>query len=93
MRSIPSKATAWATLLTIGWLVAASGLYVALVMLELYWELYDWQPKLDLDALGLIIWICSVLVAIRFLARATCHRISQEMTSGEGKSGGRPCRR
>ena len=64
-------------LLTLGWLVAVLGVYVALVILELYWNLYDWQPKLDSRALGLIIGVCSVLAAIRFLARATSHRIGQ----------------
>ena len=55
-----------AILLTLGWLLAAAGLYVALVMLELYWNLYDWQPGLDLRALGLIGGMVAVLVAIRF---------------------------
>ena len=59
-----------AILLTLGWLLAAAGLYVALVMLELYWNLYDWQPRLDLRALGLFCGMVAVLVAIRFLARA-----------------------
>ena len=64
-------------LLSIGWFVAALGLYVALVILELYWNLYDWQPKLDSRALGLIIAVGSILVEIRFLARANSHRIGQ----------------
>ena len=66
-----------AILLTLGWLLAAAGLYVALVMLELYWNLYDWQPRLDLRALGLFCGMISVLVAIRFLARAGGNRFSQ----------------
>jgi hypothetical protein len=64
-------------LLSIGWFVAALGLYVALVILELYWNLNDWQPKLDSRASGLIIGVGSILVAIRFLARANSHRIGQ----------------
>ena len=45
-----------AILLTVGWLLAAAGLYVALVGLELYWNLYDWQPRLDLNASGFDLW-------------------------------------
>ena len=66
-----------AILLTLGWLLAAAGLYVALVMLELYWNLYDWQPRLDLRALGLFCGMVTVLVAIRFLARADGNRLSR----------------
>src|ERR1017187_8893530 len=64
-------------LLALGWLMSAAGLYAALVMLELYWNLFDWQPKLDLRALGLIIGIIALLAAIRFLARASNDRFSQ----------------
>ena len=38
-------------LLSLGWFVAALGLYVDLVILELYWNLNDWQPKLDSTAI------------------------------------------
>jgi hypothetical protein len=69
-----------AILLTLGWLVAAAGLYVALVMLEIYWNLFDWQPRLDLKATGLIFGILAVLAVIRFLARASCDRFSQGMS-------------
>jgi hypothetical protein len=66
-----------AILLTLGWLLAAAGLYVALVMLELYWNLYDWQPILDLKGSGLIFGILAVLAVIWFLARASHARFSQ----------------
>jgi hypothetical protein len=66
-----------AILLSLGWLLAAAGLYAALVTLELYWNLYDWQPKLDLVALGLILGMFAVLAAIRLLARAGCDRFSR----------------
>jgi hypothetical protein len=57
--------------------LAAAGLYAALVMLELYWNLYDWQPKLDLEALGLIFGMLALLAAIRLLARASGNRFSR----------------
>ena len=66
--------------LSIGWLVAALALYVALLILDLYWNLYDWQPKVDSIAVGLIIGVCAVLVAVRFLVRATSHRIGQGLS-------------
>ena len=56
-------------LLALGWLMSAAGLYAALVMLEFYWNLFDWQPKLDLRALGLIIGIIALLAEI---GRASC---------------------
>lgn len=66
-----------AILLSLGWLLAAVGLYAALVMLELYWNLYDWQPKLDLNASGLIFGMLALLAAIRLLARASGNRFSR----------------
>jgi uncharacterized membrane protein len=66
-----------AILLTLGWLLATAGLYVALVMLELYWNLYEWEPRLDLRALGLFCGMVAVLATIRVLARAEGNRFSQ----------------
>ncbi len=60
-------------LLAVAWIAAALGLYIALVVLELYWNLYDWQPVMDLKALGLVCGAGSVLVAMAFLARTRCH--------------------
>jgi hypothetical protein len=69
-----------AILLALGWLVAAAGLYVALVVLELDWNLYDWEPKLDLKASGLIAGMLAMLAAIRLLARASRDRFSQTVS-------------
>src|ERR1035437_727028 len=66
-----------AILLSLGWLLAAAGPYAALVMWELYWNLYDWQPKLDLNASGLIFGMLALLAAIRLLARASGNRFSR----------------
>ena len=67
-------------LLSLGWLLAAAGLYAALVMLELYWNLYDWQPKVDFNAAGLIFGVVVVLGAIRLLARASRDRFSRSVS-------------
>lgn len=58
-------------LLILAWLAAALGLWVLLVILEVYWKLYDWQPKLDARALGLGMGICLDVVGMLLLARAT----------------------
>ena len=69
-----------AVLVTCCWLIGALGLYVALVMLELYWNFYDWQPKVDFKAFGLIFGMLAILAAIHCLARASCDRLSQSVS-------------
>ena len=66
-----------AILLTFGWLTSGLGLYFMLVILELYWNVYDWQPRWDSQAAGLIAGVFLFLVAMRFLARATRDRASR----------------
>ena len=66
-----------AILRSLGWLLAALTLYTALVALELYWNLYDWQPKLDLNTVGLIFGKLALLGVIWFLARAGRDRLSR----------------
>jgi len=60
-----------AILLILGWLMAAFVLWLLLVALEVYWNLYNWQPKLDWRALGLGFAMCLVLAGIWMLAHAT----------------------
>jgi membrane protease YdiL (CAAX protease family) len=38
-----------------------------------YWNLYDWQPKPDLTALGLVLGVLLILLLIGFLAGASVH--------------------
>jgi hypothetical protein len=66
-----------AVLVTFGWVIGTLGLYAALVMLELYWNFYDWQPRVDFKAFGLIFGMLAILAAIHYLARASCDRLSQ----------------
>ena len=58
-------------LVLLGWLVAAFALWVLLVVLEIYWNLYDWQPKADSIALGLGFGIFSAVACMWLLARVT----------------------
>ena len=57
-------------LLLLGWVGAAFALWVLLVVLEIYWNLYDWQPKADSIALGLGFGIFSAVAGMWLLARA-----------------------
>jgi hypothetical protein len=63
-------------LLSLGWLVSAAGLYATLVGLELYWNLYDWQPIADGKTLIVCLVMLSFLTAIGCLARATRDRFT-----------------
>lgn len=56
-------------LLILGWLLATAALYVTLVALELYWNLFTWRPQGDLRAAGMLVAIAGFLAAIHFLAR------------------------
>jgi len=59
-----------AVLLILGWLVAALSLWALLVVLEVYWNLYDWQPILDLRSVGLGFGICLAVAGMLLLALA-----------------------
>lgn len=59
-----------AFLLVLGWLAAAFCLWALLVVLEVYWNLYNWQPEFDLSALGAALGVCLALVSLLLLARA-----------------------
>lgn len=54
----------------LGWLIAAFFLWALLVLLEVYWNLYDWRPKFDSRALEMALGVCLILAAIFLLARA-----------------------
>ncbi len=57
-----------ASLLILGWVIAALSLWALLVVLEVYWNLYDWQPKLDSRALGMALGVCVALAGMLLLA-------------------------
>jgi hypothetical protein len=65
---------------TAGWLTAVAALYGALLILDCYWNLFDWEPKWDLDSLALSIWILAVLTALGLLARVLRDRFSQAIS-------------
>lgn len=63
--------------IVVGWLIAAAVLYLLLVALEVYWNLYTWEPRANLVGAGLVIGALLVIASIWFLARATQDRISR----------------
>ena len=62
-------------LLIFFWVLAVAGLYAALVVLEVYWNLFDWQPRLDLAAFGIMVWMGMMLAALWCLCRASTDRV------------------
>jgi len=66
-----------AIFVALGWLTAAIALYASLLALELYWNLYDWQPRTDWKAFGLILTTLFILAGMRFLSKAARDRFSQ----------------
>jgi hypothetical protein len=57
-----------ALMLSFGWLTASFFLYVSFILLELYWNLFDWTPKYDLRAAVLVLIIFVSLGSIFLLA-------------------------
>ena len=60
-----------AILLILGWLVACLALWVLLVVLEIRWNLFDWQPKVDSLALGFGFGVSLVVACMWLLACAS----------------------
>src|SRR5262245_28838875 len=64
-------------LLALVWLLASLALYGALVALEFYWNVPDWQPRFDAMAGGLLVWIAFLLLVIWALSQAKSNRLAQ----------------
>jgi hypothetical protein len=64
-------------LVTFGWFGATASVYLTLVILELHWNVFNWRPNLDPEALCLLLVLFSALIAIRLLAQVTRDHLSQ----------------
>jgi signal transduction histidine kinase len=64
-------------LLILAWLGFGVGLYAGLVGLELYWNLFDWRPRLDANAAALMLVILALVAASWFLARGTADSLTR----------------
>ena len=60
----------WRTaLLVLGWILASLALYAALLGLELHWNFFDWSPRFDFAAGGLLLGVLLALTVIWFIAQ------------------------
>ena len=64
-------------LLTAGWIVAALGLYLAVLGLEFTWNAYNWHPTLDLVGGSMLLGVSVSLLVLAMLARASCDWLSR----------------
>ena len=61
----------------LGWILAATTLWICTVFLELHWNLFDWKPEYDIESAGAIS-ICGLALAgMWFLSQHTRDRASQ----------------
>ena len=61
----------------LAWLGVGAGLYAGAVGLELYWNLFDWRPRLDGNAAALLLVILAFVAASWFLARGTADLLTR----------------
>lgn len=59
-----------AILLVAGWVFVTASLYSAALLLDVYWNLVHWRPRLDWIAGGLLIWMAAAISGLWLLARA-----------------------
>jgi hypothetical protein len=64
-------------LLHIGWVLAAGGLYLPLLLLDVYWNLVRWHPRLDWMGSALLVWVLAAIVAIAWLVRVAQDPVSR----------------
>ena len=63
------------------WVVATAFLYLNLVALEFYWNLFDWDPKFDLPSALLVAGLCIPLCATRYLARIRSNQVPKAVAT------------
>jgi hypothetical protein len=62
---------------TLGWFMASLALYVSLLLLDVYWNLVSWHPRLDWTVLTLMAWTFAATLSLGLLARFTRDKASQ----------------
>ncbi len=65
---------------SIGWVLAAGGLYLSLLLLDVYWNLVRWYPRMDWIALALLGWVLGAMVVIAWLVRVTQELLSRAIS-------------
>jgi hypothetical protein len=69
-----------AVLRMIAWLAAAGWLYLALLLLDVFWNIATWQPRWDGPAFGLLGSVLVGLLAIWKLTRSDSGRVERVVT-------------
>ena len=64
-------------ILIVGWSFCFGSLYLALLALELYWNFFDWFPRLDLKGSGLAVAVLAALAGTYRLARISIDRVTR----------------
>jgi hypothetical protein len=64
-------------LLSFGWLAAGTGLYAASLLLDVYWNLFNWKPRWDWPTYVLIGAALASLIGLGRLARTQRDRPTQ----------------
>jgi phosphatidylserine decarboxylase len=59
------------------WIGLSVGLYAGLLLVESYWNLFNWVPKLDLASFALLGTLAGLLTGIWLLARAARDRVTR----------------
>jgi len=57
--------------LIIFWFFAVAGLWAEFVLLEVHWNLFDWNPRVDFQGLAIVLALCVTLAVILLLCRGT----------------------
>jgi hypothetical protein len=69
-----------AFLLSASWFLAATALWLALLLLDIYWNLISWHLKWDGTVLILMAWMLAALAAIGLLTRWARDQISRTVS-------------
>ena len=64
-------------LLILAWFLAVAGLYLALFAVDLDWNIFDWEPGIDLLVVGALYEALAMLTVIWFLSRLKSGRLVQ----------------
>src|SRR4051812_32403109 len=64
-------------LLSAGWILAAGAVYASALLLDLYWNLFEWKPRLDGSVAGILSLGAVALVATWALSGRSNYRVTK----------------
>jgi hypothetical protein len=77
MNGLAQTGVTRSVLLSLGWVLAATVLYWASFLLDVYWNLAHWRFQIDAIAIALVLCGVAALAAIRLLVKATSDRFTR----------------